>query len=102
MGGLILEAIMRSMGGIGFYIAVVGLFLFASTAVFALVTLPVEIDASRRAKKLLVAQGILRQEEMDGVNRVLDAAAWTYVAAAVQAILSVAYYTFLLFGRRRD
>lgn len=103
VGGLILEAFMRSMGGgIGFYIAVVGLFLFASTAVFALVTLPVEIDASRRAKKLLTAQGILRQEEMEGVNRVLDAAAWTYVAAAVQAILSVAYYAFLLFGRRRD
>jgi uncharacterized protein len=83
-------------------LAWVGLLLFGATAVFALVTLPVEFDASRRAKQLLVSQGILGQQELVGVNRVLDAAALTYVAAALQAIATVLYYAFLLMGRRDD
>lgn len=87
-------------GDVGFTIAVVGLVLFALTALFALVTLPVEFDASRRAKKLLVTEGVLVPQEVKGVDRVLDAAALTYVAAAIQALLTLAYYAFLLFGRR--
>jgi uncharacterized protein len=83
-------------------LAWVGLILFAATAVFALVTLPVEFDASRRAKQLLVAQGIVSQQELPGVNKVLDAAALTYVAAALQAIVTVLYYAYLLLGRRSD
>ncbi len=77
-----------------------GLFLFAAVALFALVTLPVEFDASARAKKLLVNQGILVEQEMAGVNKVLNAAALTYVAAAIQAISTLLYYAFLLMGRR--
>lgn len=84
----------------GTTLAWVGLILFGATAVFALVTLPVEFDATKRAKQLLVAQGILGQQEMTGVNRVLDAAALTYVAAALQAISTVLYYAYLLMGRR--
>ena len=72
------------------------------TAVFALVTLPVEFDASKRAKQLLVTQGILGQQEIVGVNRVLDAAALTYVAAAVQAVMTLAYYAYILVGRRDE
>lgn len=79
-----------------------GLILFALTALFAVVTLPVEFDASKRAKQLLVSQGILAPQEIQGVNRVLDAAALTYVAAAIQAIMTLAYYAFILLGRRRD
>jgi uncharacterized protein len=79
-----------------------GLILFGATALFALVTLPVEFDASRRAKQLLVSQGILGQQELVGVNRVLDAAALTYVAAALQAIATVLYYAFILVGRRDE
>ncbi|MBX3011553.1 MAG: zinc metallopeptidase [Caldilineaceae bacterium] len=79
-----------------------GLLLFGLTALFALVTLPVEFDASRRAKQLLVSQGILAPQELQGVNRVLDAAALTYVAAAIQALMTLAYYAFILLGRRRD
>jgi hypothetical protein len=86
----------------GTTLAGVGLILFGATAVFALVTLPVEFDASKRAKQLLVSQGILAPQEMQGVNRVLDAAALTYVAAAVQAIMTVLYYAFLLWGRRDE
>lgn len=79
-----------------------GLILFGLTALFAVVTLPVEFDASRRAKQLLVSQGILAPQELQGVNRVLDAAALTYVAAAIQAIMTLAYYAFILLGRRRE
>ncbi len=81
-------------------LAWLGLLLFASTAVFALVTLPVEFDASKRAKRLLVSHGILGPQELRGVDAVLDAAALTYVAAALQAIASLLYYAFLLLGRR--
>jgi len=83
-------------------LAWVGLAVFGLTAVFALVTLPVEFDASRRAKQLLTNTGILAPQEMEGVNRVLDAAALTYVAAAIQAVMTLAYYAFLLLGRRRE
>ena len=83
-------------------VAWIGLILFGLTALFALVTLPVEFDATKRAKQLLVSQGILAPQEIQGVNRVLDAAALTYVAAAIQAIMTLAYYAFMLLGRRRD
>ena len=83
-------------------VAWIGLILFGLTALFALVTLPVEFDASKRAKQLLVSQGILAPQEIQGVNSVLDAAALTYVAAAIQAIMTLAYYAFILLGRRRD
>lgn len=81
-------------------LAWVGIILFGATAAFALVTLPVEIDASKRAKSLLVSNGILIGNEMEGVNKVLDAAALTYVAAAIQALSTLLYYVFLLSGRR--
>ena len=87
-------------GVLGSSLAWAGLILFAGTALFAVVTLPVEFDASRRAKELLVAQGIVSQREMEGVNAVLDAAALTYVAAAAQAIMQLLYYATIL--NRRD
>ncbi len=77
-----------------------GAILFGASAFFALVTLPVEFDASRRALNLLEKTGIIRdQVEMDGARQVLRAAAWTYVAAAVAALGSWAMY--LLISRRR-
>jgi len=91
---------------IGFFmslqpIAWVGILLFGATALFAVVTLPVEFDATKRAKQLLVSEGILNPQELQGVNKVLDAAALTYVAAALQAIMTLLYYVFLL-NRRRE
>ncbi|HBY94195.1 MAG: zinc metallopeptidase [Ardenticatenaceae bacterium] len=83
-------------------LAWVGLILFAAVAVFAVVTLPVEFDASRRAKQLLVSRGVLVGQELQGVNAVLDAAALTYVAGAAQAVSTLLYYAFLLMGRRDD
>jgi len=77
-----------------------GLLLFAATAVFALITLPVEFDASRRAKELLEMQGFVFSADMQGLHAVLNAAALTYVAGAAQAISTLLYYAFLLTGLR--
>ena len=86
----------------GTTLAWLGLVLFAATALFAVVTLPVEFDASKRAKFALVSQGIVAQQELGGVNRVLDAAALTYVAGAAQAISTLLYYALLLTGVSRS
>ena len=82
-------------------LAWLGVILFAAVAAFSLVTLPVEFNASARAKQLLVADGILAPQEMDGVNKVLNAAAWTYVAAALSAVVWLLRYVSILTGRRR-
>ncbi len=84
----------------GTTLAWVGLILFAATALFAIVTLPVEFDASRRAKALLESLGLVYSNEMNGVSAVLNAAALTYVAAAAQSISTLLYYAFLLTGLR--
>jgi uncharacterized protein len=81
-------------------LAWLGVILFGLAVVFSLVTLPVEFDASKRAKRLLNQNGLLMVDEMKGVDKVLDAAALTYVAAAVAAIGQLLYYVFLLGGRR--
>lgn len=90
---------------VGFFLqfqplAWVGIGLFSLTALFAIATLPVEFNASARAKAWLTDSGILMSDEMRGANAVLDAAALTYVAAAVQAISTLLYYVFLLSGSR--
>jgi Zn-dependent membrane protease YugP len=69
-----------------------GLVLFGCVVFFQLVNLPVEFNASSRAKAQLVSLGIVPQEEMTYVNRVLNAAAWTYVAATLQSIMILLYY----------
>ena len=84
-------------------LAWLGVIFFAGGAVFALAPLPVEFDASARAKQLLAQTGIIRtDEEMRGVNQVLNAAALTYVAALVTAVLQLLYYVTLVNGRSRD
>jgi Zn-dependent membrane protease YugP len=83
-------------------LAWVGVLMFAAAVLFTLVTLPVEFDASKRAKQLLVSNGVLIGDEINGVNKVLDSAAWTYVAAAVSAIGTLLYYVLLLTGGGRD
>jgi Zn-dependent membrane protease YugP len=83
-------------------LAWLGVLFFAGGAVFALATLPVEFNASARAKQLLAQTGIIQtDEEMRGVNTVLNAAALTYVAALVTAILQLLYYVSLVGGGRR-
>jgi Zn-dependent membrane protease YugP len=74
--------------------------IYGILTVFQLVTLPVEFNASRRAKKQLVGLGILQQDEMVGVNQTLNAAAWTYVAAFVSSLGWLLYFLAAANGRR--
>lgn len=83
-------------------IAWLGVFAFSGGAIFALATLPVELNASARAKALLKSSGIITSaEEEQGVNQVLNAAALTYVAALFTAIMQLLYWISLVGGRRR-
>ncbi len=100
MGGFFLMALTGATD-LGYTLAWFGLVLFALTALFAIITLPVEFNASSRAKQVLVSMNILTPQEMKGVNETLNAAALTYVAAAIAAIGQVLYYVILLTGRRR-
>lgn len=84
-------------------LAWLGVLVFSGGALFALATLPVEFNASARAKELLYATGIIQtEEERRGVNQVLNAAALTYVAGLVTAVLQLLYFVFLVGGRRRN
>lgn len=82
------------------WLQTVGIILFSATVLFQLVTLPVEFDASNRAKAVLASSGIVStQEEAQGVSKVLGAAAMTYVAGALTAVMTLLY---LLMSRRND
>jgi hypothetical protein len=83
-------------------LAWLGIALFAGTVFFQLVNLPVEIDASNRAKAALVNLGVVPAAEMPAVNSVLNAAAWTYVAATLQSVLTLLYYASYLTGGSSD
>jgi uncharacterized protein len=83
-------------------VAWLGIILFAGTVFFQLVNLPVEIDASNRAKAELVTLGIVPAADMPAVNSVLNAAAWTYVAATLQSALTLLYYASYLTGSSDD
>jgi Zn-dependent membrane protease YugP len=78
-----------------------GVALFALSTIFTLVTLPVEFDASRRAKAELNKLGLTDRTDAEAVDKVLDAAAWTYVAAFLTSALSLLYYIRLAQGGRR-
>lgn len=77
-----------------------GILLFAITTLFAIITLPVEFNASKRALATLQSSGMLTSEELVGAKKVLDAAALTYVAAAMASVLSL--IRLIMIGNRRD
>ena len=100
---------------IGYFVMLIGLFmastnmvligavLFSAVLLFQIVTLPVEFNASNRAKALVVEHGIVTMQEREGVDKVLNAAALTYVAAAVSTLLTLLYFLWrsgLIGGRR--
>ena len=95
--------------GVGLFlhpmVVVLGAAIFSMVLLFQIVTLPVEFDASSRAKRLVVEAGIIQPDERVGIDRVLDAAALTYVAAAISSLSVLLYYLFragLLNGSRDD
>jgi Zn-dependent membrane protease YugP len=88
-----------------FQLGLIGVLLFALATVFALVTLPVEFDASNRAKQALVQVGLIDGgvaggQESQAVASVLNAAAWTYIAGFAASLLTLLYYVLLLTGMR--
>lgn len=83
-------------------LVMVGIAAFACVVAFQLINLPVEFDASARAKRLLVEHGIVSDHDMVHVRRVLNAAAWTYVAATLQAVITLAWYILRLTGGSRE
>ncbi len=105
MAGLVLTT-MLNLSSLGTQIAWLGIVVFSGGAIFSLLTLPVELNASARAKRLLAESGIIAgEDEQAGVNNVLNAAALTYVAGLAAALLQLLYYVSLvsgLGGRRRS
>ena len=89
------------IGGIGSPMVNIGIWMFVLVVLFQLITLPVELNASRRAVVLLDQNGILQGEEVSQTRKVLGAAALTYVAAAASSILQLLRLV-ILFGGRRD
>src|SRR5262249_49374812 len=80
-----------------------GVILFSFTAIFALITLPVEFDASNRAMAQLQGLGLVSSEDYNGARAVLNAAAWTYVAGFLSAFMQLLYFIFRAQGMsRRD
>ena len=102
--GLLLDGLAANADpDLGFHIALIGVILYGGSFLFALVTLPVELDASRRAKEMLLESGILAKDEIPGASKVLSAAAMTYLASLLTSL--VYFLRFLvqvltLFGRR--
>ena len=90
------------IGGLGSPLCQIGILMFSLAVLFQLVTLPVELNASGRAVRLLDSQGILSGEEVRGTRSVLSAAALTYVAAAASSMLQLLRLVILYGGRRRD
>jgi len=105
--GLLLDGgiLLSGNGNLGYYLALLGVALYAGSFVFTVVTLPVELNASRRAKRMLSDEGILTNEEMAGAGQVLSAAAMTYLAAMFTSLVYFLRFLFFVmgaFGRRRD
>ena len=107
--GLLLDVFvgLNQNSNMGFTLALLGVALYGASTLFTFVTLPVELNASRRAKKMLLESGILQQDEIRYADKMLDAAANTYVASLLTNLilfLRFAVWVLILFGnnRRRD
>ncbi len=105
--GMLLDLLVYVEGEstLGFTLAMIGVALYGSAFLFQLVTLPVEYNASRRAKQMLRDEGVLTETELVGADKVLDAAALTYVAGMATSLLyflRFLIWVLAVFGRRRD
>ena len=105
--GLVLDLAVASTqnSNMGWYLALAGVALYGLSTVFALVTLPVELNASKRAKAMLIQEGIITERELPYADKMLDAAASTYLASLLTSLvyfLRFAIWVLILFGDRRD
>jgi len=101
MIGFFMSYLASSLAPIGRIVSWVGILGFCMAALFALITLPVEFNASRRGLQLLTDSGLVVEGEMRYARNVLTAASLTYIAALAQAVGQVMYYVYILSGRRR-
>jgi Zn-dependent membrane protease YugP len=97
-GGLFLMGLSQAFGEM---VAIAGILLFTAAVLFTLITLPVEFNASSRARQMIKETGLLVGPEYEGASAVLSAAALTYVAAMLQAVAQLLYFVLLVFGGRR-
>lgn len=103
--GLLLDTLLATTGSYGEIVVYIGIALYGLSTLFMLATLPVEFNASRRARKMLVQDGILMKDEEEGAKKVLFAAALTYVASL---LISLVYFLRLvlvllsLMGKRKN
>lgn len=79
-----------------------GIILFSAAVFFQLITLPVEFNASSRAKQIIVSEGFIRNNEENGVNKVLSAAALTYVAAALVSLFELLRFVMIFLNGRDE
>jgi Zn-dependent membrane protease YugP len=102
--GLLLEYFAATASeDVGFYVAMIGVAFYGASLLFALATLPVELDASRRARKMLINEHILTESELPAAKEVLSAAALTYLASLLTSLvyfLRFLLYVLTIFGRR--
>lgn len=103
--GLLLDMfVYTTQSSTGYYLAMLGVVCYGLSTLFMLVTLPVEFNASKRAKRMLLQEGIVTAEEAEGAEQVLNAAALTYVASLATSLvyfLRFAMWVLAVFGRRR-
>ena len=102
--GVLLDVLLFTTGSaIGQWLMIAGIILYSMATLFMLVTLPVEFNASSRAKKMLIEEGILTEEELPGVKKVLSAAAMTYVASLLISLVYFLRYLLIVlsFVRKR-
>ena len=107
MIGILMSVYVSSAGDsdLGFYVAMAGVILYSTSFLFTLVTLPVELNASRRAGEMLLNEGIVTKEEFPGVKKVLSAAALTYFVGMLTSLvyfLRFLLYVLSIFGRRNN
>ena len=89
IGGLLLSLLAQNTGNAGWYIALVGVALYVMMFLFQLITLPVEFNASKRGLSMLIDGGYLAEDELPGAKKMLNAAASTYVLAALGSFVTV-------------
>ena len=102
--GILLDSYVRTANpDTGFTVAMIGVILYGGSFLFSLVTLPVELDASRRAGNMLVAAGVIAEDELPAAKKVLSAAALTYLASLLTSFvyfLRFLVYVLSVFGKR--
>ncbi len=101
IGGLLLSWLAASTGNIGYYIAMGGVVLYAMMFLFQLITLPIEFNASKRGLEMLTNGGYIVEDELPGAKKMLNAAAMTYVLAALGAFVTLLRLLSIASGARR-